>query len=372
MIESGIRGGFSGVLGSRFAKANNHYLNDYDPKIPSSYLIYLDANNLYGYAMKQKLPYSDFQWLSFVDFKKLVKQDKEGDPKAIEYFKKYGRIWKVDLEYNDDCKVKTWKFPLAPERKTISPNDLNKWQVEFLKTDNEGKPISSKIPKLLCTLNNKKEYVIHERLLNLYISYGLKITKIHKIISFREENWLEHYIDLNTAQRTKATTDFEKNIWKLMNNAFYGKTCENIRNRVDVKLVTDSKTAVRLQTNPFYKSQTIFIDDKLTAIQMGIKKLKFNKPIYTGMSILDLSKFLMYQTFYEDIQKKWPSAEIIGYDTDSFFLYIQTEDIYKDMLTMDNILDTSDYPSVKGLKENYKRQKDKFEKESEILKKIPS
>ena len=114
-----------------------------------------------------------------------------------------------------------------------------------------------------------------------------------------------------------------------MNNAFYGKTCENIRNRTDVKFVTSEKQAIKLHTNPFYKGETIFIDDKLIAIQMGIKKVIFDKPIYIGMSVLDLSKLLMYKTFYDIILKQWPTAEIIGFDTDSFFLYIEINDTYK-------------------------------------------
>ena len=130
--------------------------------------------------------------------------------------------------------------------------------------------------------------------------------------------------------RTAAETTFEKNMFKLMNNAFYGKPCENIRNRANVELVTDSKSAIKLQSQPNYKGQTIY-DENLTAIHMNIKKVKFNKPIYVGMAVLDLSKLLMYQTYYDVINKRWPNNEIIGFDTDSFFLNIYTDDVYKDM-----------------------------------------
>ena len=356
MIESGIRGGFSGTLGKRYAKANNKYLHDYDPKIPSSYLQYLDANNLYGDGMKQKLPYSDFKWMTTNEYMDLFERKNNGDPEAIDYFKTHGRIYKVDLTYTDECKLKTWKFPLAPEKKSILPEDLNEWQKKFLSTDADGKPKASKIKKLIVDLKDKKEYVVHERNLMFYTDMGMKVTKVHSIISFREEAWLEPYIDYNTKLRTESKTDFEKNIWKLMNNAFYGKTCENIRNRVDVKFVSSKDQATKLQTNPFYKRGTIFIEDKLIAIQLGIKKVKFDKPIYTGFAILELSKLHMYKSFYEVILVKWPDAIIIGFDTDSFFLYIPTDDLYKDLLDMKDIFDTSDYPNIPTLEANVKRK----------------
>jgi hypothetical protein len=188
----------------------------------------------------------------------------------------------------------------------------------------------------------------------------MRIKKVHRILSFRKEAWLEPYIDFNTQQRTISKTDFEKDIWKLMNNAFYGKTMENIRKRVDVRLKTDEKTVEKLHSQFNYQSETIFNND-LTAVQMRQKKLYFNKPIYIGMVVLELSKLLMYRTFYNDILKRWPSAEIIGFDTDSFFLNIYTEDIYKDMEDILDILDTSEYPSDHPLFTNHP-SKDKNKK----------
>ena len=127
--------------------------------------------------------------------------------------------------------------------------------------------------------------------------------------------------------------------------------------------------AVKLYTNPFYKSQTIFIDDKLVSIQMHIKKIYFNKPIYTGFAILELSKLLMYDAFYNIILKKWPDAELVGFDTDGFFIAIyDAKDIYKDMNEMREFLDTSDYPSISNLEKNYKFTKDKLDHEMSFAK----
>ena len=119
------------------------------------------------------------------------------------------------------------------------------------------------------------------------------ITKFHRGISFKEEPWLKSYIDLNTKLRAEAKNDFEKDFFKLMNNSVFGKTMENIRKRVDVRLVNDRKKAEKLAAKPTFKHLTIFDAENLIAIHMKRTKLTFNKPVYCGMSILDISKTLM-------------------------------------------------------------------------------
>ena len=186
--------------------------------------------------------------------------------------------------------------------------------------------------------------MIHYRLLDYYRTLGLKISKVHRIISFTEKPWLKAYIDFNTNQRTIAKTNFEKDLWKLMNNSFYGKTVENIRNRVDIEIVNDEKRGLKLQTHPLHKGSTILNDD-LAIYKKNIRQITFDKPIYTGMCVLDLSKLLMYQFYYEIINKKWYNLnEVLYFDTDSYFLNIQTEDVYKDLEAIQDELDTSDYP----------------------------
>jgi hypothetical protein len=172
---------------------------------------------------------------------------------------------------------------------------------------------------------------------------GLKITKVHRTISFREEAWLKPYINFNTIQRTKAKTDFEKDIWKLMNNAFYGKTVENIRKRKNIEVVSVEKRAQNLYNKPTFIREKIF-SNNLTAIHHRKTSITFNKPIYIGMCVLDLSKLLMYEFYYDTINELWPSNEILNFDTDSFFLNIQTEDLYEDMKKIQDKLDPSDYP----------------------------
>ena len=182
-----------------------------------------------------------------------------------------------------------------------------------------------KVEKLIPNLNDKKKYVLYYE--TLYESLGLKITKIHRGIKFEESSWLKMYIDLNTTLRAKAKNKFEKDLFKLMNNAVFGKTMENIRNRVDIELVGNKEKAKarKLAAKPNFRHCTIF-DENLVAIHMKKIKLTFNKPVYLGMCILDLSKTLMYDFHYNYIKKKYGSkAKLLFTDTDSLCYVIETE-----------------------------------------------
>ena len=349
MFEKGIRGGFSGVLGSRHVKAYNKYTPNYrdgnrildDNEInkfkknggnfndlfKENYLLYLDANNLYGWAMSQKLPTKDFKWEEDPDYYKNIPEGR-------------GCIVECDLEYPNLCKFNTRRFPLAPEHMIVKEEMLSKYQLKLLE---EQEIKLGKEKKLFLTLYDKKKYIVHHSILKEYIKLGLKVTKVHRIISFEESAWLKKYIDFNTDQRIKAQSDFEKDLWKLMNNAFYGKTMENIRNRCDIKLLNNENEIKKFINKPNFKDSVIF-NDNLVAVVNNITSIKFNKPIYLGQAILDYSKLLMYKFYYETINVQWPDNEIVGFDTDSFFLSVKTKDVYEDMKNIKDHLDTSDYP----------------------------
>ena len=164
-------------------------------------------------------------------------------------------------------------------------------------------------------------------------------------LKFEESAWLKPYIDLNTDLRAKATNDFEKDFFKLMNNSVFGKTMENIRNRVDIRLVTRESQAKKLTCKPNYQHHTIF-SKNLAAVHMKKVKLKFNKPVYLGMSILDLSKTLMYDFHYNYIKPKYGErAKLLFTDTDSLAYEIETKDFYRDIYSdVKSKFDTSNYP----------------------------
>ena len=293
LFEKGIRGGIS-MISNRFGKANNKFMGEkYDPWSPSKYLAYLDANNLYGWAMMKPLPVGDFKWMN---------------EKELGHWGDFPCILEVDLEYPRGLHDLHNDYPLAPERLKIGG-----------------------VEKLIPNLWDKKKYIVHHENLKLYLELGLKVKKIHRGIKFREEPWMRSYIELNTSLRTKGKNDFEKDFFKLMNNSVFGKTMENIRNRVDVKLVNNRGAAEKLSAKPNFEKATIF-DEGLVAIHMKRTKLTFNKPVYCGMAILDLSKSLMYDFHYGYILPKYgKNQKLLFTDTDSLCYEIETEDFYKDI-----------------------------------------
>ena len=307
MIEKGIRGGIS-MISNRYAKANNKYMSEsFNEKDPSKYIMYLDANNLYGWSMSKPLPTHGFKWMN-VD--------------ELETWELHSCILEVDLEYPKNLHDLHNDYPLAPEQIVVN-----------------------KVSKLIPNLGDKKKYVLHYENLKQYLKLGLKLTHIHNGIKFKESPWLEKYISLNTKLRTEAKNEFEKNFFKLMNNSVFGKTMENIRNRVDVKLVNNKKQAEKLSAKPNYKHCNIF-SENLVAIHMKMTNLDFDKPVYLGMCILDLSKTLMYDFHYNYIKKKYgDKAKLLLTDTDSLMYEIQTEDFYKDISgDVKDRFDTSNYP----------------------------
>ena len=203
----------------------------------------------------------------------------------------------------------------------------------------------NKVDKLIPNLGNKENYIVHYENLKQYLSLGLKLVKIHRGIKFEESAWLEKYIKLNTKLRTEARNDFDKNFFKLMNKSVFGKTMENIRNRVDINLVDNREKAEKLSAKPNFKQWNIF-SENLVSIHMKKTRLTFDKPVYLGMCILELSKTLMYDFHYNYIKKKYgDTAKLLFTDTDSLMYEIQTEDFYKDVSKdVINMFDTSDYP----------------------------
>ena len=173
-----------------------------------------------------------------------------------------------------------------------------------------------KCEKLVCTVQNKKNYVVHINTLKQALNHGLILKKVHRIIQFNQEAWLKPYIDMNTKLRKEAKNDFEKDFFKLMNNVVFGKTMENVRKHRDIKLVTTDKRRNQLVSEPNYHT-TKRISGYLFVIKMKKTEVKMNKPIYLGISILDTSKTLMYEFWYDYIKPKYKDkAKLCYMDTD--------------------------------------------------------
>ena len=184
-----------------------------------------------------------------------------------------------------------------------------------------------KVEKLICSTEDKEKYVVHIRALKQALNHGLILKKVHRVIKFNQRAWLKSYIDMNTKYRKEAKNEFEKDFFKLMNNSVFGKTMENVRKHRDIKLVTTEERRNKLVSEPNYHTTKHF-SENLLAIEMKKTKVKMNKPVYLGMSILDISKTLMSEFWYDYIKPKYGDrAEIFYMDTDSFIIHIKTADI---------------------------------------------
>ena len=224
-IEAGIRGGIS-VISHRYSKINHPRLSNigfYNASEPNRQILYLDANNLYGHAMMQYLPIGEFEWTKTSEEELLtMRADDE-----------YGAIFEIDYVIPEDKHDKFANYPIAPERKQIHGHMLSEYQKSILReqfavnhlTDGE---VEEKIQtytsseKLILDLKPKQKYIVHYKTLQLYVQLGMQITRIHRVLRFKQQPWLAPYIRANTEMRQKATNEFEKNFYKLMNNAFLG------------------------------------------------------------------------------------------------------------------------------------------------------
>ena len=224
---------------------------------------------------------------------------------------------------------------------TVKPEMLSDYSREIL--GREGITIG-KVERLIPSLRDEEKYVLHYRNLQLYLSLSLKLTKIHRALEFSQSDWLKPYIAFNTQKRAGAKNPFEKDFFKLANNAVFGKTMENLRKRSDIKLVTEPEKMERLAARPTYVSHKIF-HENLVAVHCKKTKLVLDKPSSVGMAILELSKTLMYYFHYNYIKKKYPHAKLLFTDTDSLTYHIKTEDIYSDFFADRELFDNSDYPS---------------------------
>lgn len=350
MFEEGIRGGNSGIM-HRHACANNMEANGeiglrelfegYLRSGEKSFIKYLDANNLYGWAMALALPYGGFEWLenTAINIELALKSE---DPNV-------GFYLDVDLAYPTELHDEHADFPLAPERMNITADMFS----PFLKRKiSECELSHSKENYKLCqTLKDKKRYKLDYRALRLYLDLGMKLEKVHRIVKYNQFPIFRTYIMKNTEMRKKSVTTFEKDFFKLMNNALFGKTMEDVRRHtncvfVDHRGEEGGRKCVKRASSPFCKRFTR-VNDAFTCYFLKKRKLTLNKPIFIGQSILDLSKVLMYDFHYNKMKKWYPGdkSKLLFTDTDSLTYHIKTDDFVADVMKNGRLdeFDTSNY-----------------------------
>ena len=285
------------------------------------------CNNLYGWAMSQKLPVNGFKWIENNEINEdFIKNYNENNNK--------GYILEVDIKYPPKLHDLHSDLPFLPKRMKIDT-----------------------CKKLVCNLRNKKRYIVYIKSLKQALNHGLKLKKICRIIEFNQKAWLKPYIDMNTELRKVAKDDFEEDLFKLMNNSVFGKTMENIRKHRDIKLVATDKKRNKLVSEPNYHAIN-YISEDLSIMEMNKMRVKMNKPIYLGLSILEISKILIYEFWYDYMKPKYnDNVKLCYMDTDSFVMNIETEDFYEDIANdVEKRSDTSNYevdrplPTVKNKK----------------------
>ena len=282
-IEKGMRGGISHI-------SKRHGKVDEDNK----FIMYWDVNNLYGWAMNQPLPYCDFNFLT-------NKEISEFCSNSISENSPIGYTLEVDLEYCKKLHDSLGDYPLAPEKLEISSNMLSKHCSDI--ANKYGIKVGG-VNKLVPHLRDKIKYVLHYKNLQYHLSLGMKLIKVHIILKFRQSNWFKKYIEFNTEKRKNAVSEFEKNFFKLLINCIYGKSMENIRKRISLKLINNSKDYLRYVSKPNFIAQKIF-DKNFIAVHQVKSVLTLNKPVYVGFSILELNMIMcvtnMIQNYFLQI-----------------------------------------------------------------------
>ena len=279
--------------------------------------------------MSEYIPYNEFKWLKNVNELNVMSINETSD---------VGYILEVDLKYPKELHKLHNDYALASEKLTVTNDILS----NYCKSIADKYEINvGNVKKLIPNVGNKNKYVVHYRNLQLYLSLGMKLTNIHRALQFKQSNWMKTFIDLNTKKRMCATNDFEKDFFKLMINSVYRKRMENLRKRINVRFVNNKKDFLKYTSRPTSVTDKLF-NKSFAAIHEIKPVLILNKPIYVEFTVLDLSKWLMYDFHYNFIKKNF-SAELLFTDTDSLTYEIKSEKVYKEFYKWKGLFGFSNY-----------------------------
>ncbi len=336
-VSRAIRGGLSMVSGTRYALANNKFMKGYDSMKQTSTIVDLDANNLYGRIMMDRLPCGEFRWLTPDEslIQHILSCPEDAD---------YGFMLECDLGYPTHLHDWHQDYPLAPTRKSVPFSELSPLAKEICLK--HGLKHSTNTPKLMATLEDKKNYILHYRTLQLYLELGMVLDRVHNVIRFRQKAVMRDYIMLNSAKRSASSNSFDINFYKFLNNSLFGKTMERVDNKTLIKLVSNPELFQKLVAKPTFKGSKI-INKDLLGVEMNYDQLKINKPTYLGFTILDLAKYHMYKFHYRIMKPHFgANLRLLYTDTDSLiYQFINVPDIYREFAKLAPAeFDFSNYP----------------------------
>jgi hypothetical protein len=353
VIQQGVRGGIS-MISKRYARANNKYMTDYNEDKPSSYLMYWDANNLYGEALSCFLPTGDYEWDSS------WKDNSTEQIMELSASSPKGYIFEVDALVPKELHDKFSDYPLMVETTEGKASGyMQRVHQRFSLSDQQDIKYHKKLIPNLC---HKTKYAIHYRNLQQCIEQGIVITRIHRVLKFSQAPFIRPYIENGIVQ------EFEKVFLPALDSflshrrVLFGKTIENVDKRVNVHLINDKKTFMKKSRSPLMKNFELLHND-LCAVEMKKTRVLYNKPIVIGFCVLELSKVRMYDFHYNYITETFPDANLLFTDTDSLCYELFTEDIYNDVRQEAHRFDFSNYPTCHRLYDNSNIAVGKFKDE---------
>lgn len=292
--------------------------------------------HLLGAAQSCPMPLNNFQWLTREEIDAL-------NVSALVENQDTGYVFEVSLSYPKELHFQHNNFGLCPENVQITEKDLSSYARQCHR-ELYGKD-TYKATKLISTFSDKKEYVVHYLTLKTYLELGMKIIKVHRVLSFHQTPYLKEYIDLCTSLRKKSKSSTHEAIWKLMNNALFGKTIQRKRDYLNVSFSTSEKTIGGMITNPLFTGYKI-ISPNLVACFSKSKCVLLDSPIQIGFSILELSKKIMFECYYNQICPALKGCHIttLFHDTDSFCIQVKSSIKNDDHLEkMKSFMDFSNY-----------------------------
>ncbi|KAL5259617.1 hypothetical protein ACHWQZ_G009911 [Mnemiopsis leidyi] len=364
-VEKNLRGGVC-TINHRHFTANNTYLDNFDSKQKTSFIHYIDANNLYGASMSRPLPTGNFRWLTRPQIESLRLMDLDPDGNIC-------YILEVDLKYPEHLHDLHNDYPLAVEKKAIRKDQLSQFNMDCLEAVSEK---FTPTEKLCPDLTGKTKYVMSLRNFQLCVTHGLIPERIHRVLIADQRAFLQPYIEFNSKKRQESKSKFSSDFFKLCNNAIYGKFIEDIRKRSNVSAVKTARKAEKLIARPQYMGFRV-LDETVTLVQSAKKLVKLNKPIACGFIVLENAKCIMGSFWYDILKPRYGSdIKLLLSDTDSFIYAVFTEDGYRDLYDIRQHMDLAGYQDGTSLSRfkdvTNKKVPGKFsdEKPTEVIKEV--
>ena len=284
--------------------------------------------------MSHNLPLRDFKWLSEEELQNfsIDQVDARGAT---------GFILEVTLRYPEKLHREHSSFPLAPEQLDISEDMLSPYAASCLKEITKKSKHRAK--KLSATFNDRKNYICHGLNLKLYLELGMELVEIHRGISFVQSDFIRGYIDTCTKKRASAPTKSRSNMWKLLSNSLYGKMIESVAKRMQCRFVFGSASAKKSHSSPLFKGHARITDD-FTISFLKKPRIRMNQSWAVGFSILELSKYIMFNMMYNIVKPRFPSGlSVLMSDTDSWIILVEAESADEVMKKLAPAADFSNY-----------------------------